>query len=203
MIKLRQRRKALLTGLADHLKHHIDLDPSHGGRHVVVWFRRLTWSHFDRLLDEASTRGVGLQPIHPCYAPRPVRPRLMLSFAGLTAEDIATAMEILGMVQHDAAPDDVPLWFKDGATFESGNSLYEMCMNQNKWFKCADYITGVADVLSMQNVNNVCLPKNAVVEQVVDVVKKYLIEHPESRHYSGMSEVMAALQTAFPCTASQ
>jgi hypothetical protein len=100
-------------------------------------------------------------------------------------------------------PNDVPLWRKEGPAFESGNSLYDMCTTQGKWLNCAGYITGVADVLSQQNPNNMCLPKGVVISQVVDVVKKYFTEHPESRHYTAISEVTAALTEAFPCTASQ
>ena len=45
---------------------------------------------------------------------------------------------------------------------------------------------------------DICIPPNAVVGQVVDVVKKYLTEHPEERHSAG-SEIQLALSAAFPC----
>jgi Rap1a immunity proteins len=65
--------------------------------------------------------------------------------------------------------------------------------------ECYGYIIGVADVFDSQNASGVCMPKEAVARQVIDVVKKYLTEHPETRDYTAASEVQVALQEAFPC----
>ena len=46
---------------------------------------------------------------------------------------------------------------------------------------------------------NVCLPTNATVRQVIDVVKKYLVDSPAERHYLAYSLVGTALNKAFPC----
>jgi Rap1a immunity proteins len=102
-------------------------------------------------------------------------------------------------------PNEVTLWRANTAGFESGNSLLEKCTTQQPSVAgsyCRGYIAGVADVLTSQNANSMCLPEGATVGQLVDVVKKYLTEYPATRHYSGVSEIQVALQGAFPCKAA-
>jgi hypothetical protein len=44
-----------------------------------------------------------------------------------------------------------------------------------------------------------CVPDGVSAGQLVEVVKKWLREHPENWHYGADSLVAAALQEAFPC----
>jgi hypothetical protein len=68
---------------------------------------------------------------------------------------------------------------------------------------CAGFVVGIADAMS--NVTGVlgrraCIPLPAVPRgQVIDVVKRYLEQHPETRHDSAVSLVAQALSEAFPC----
>jgi GntR family transcriptional regulator/MocR family aminotransferase len=96
LVELRARRQALLEGLARHLGDKIHVAASAGGMHVVVWFRRLSYAVFDRLLERAVDLQLGLHPIHPYYHTRPATPGLMLGFAGLTPGQLGTAAALLG-----------------------------------------------------------------------------------------------------------
>jgi len=44
-----------------------------------------------------------------------------------------------------------------------------------------------------------CVPPNVENGQVIDVVKVYLRDHPETRQYSAPTLVMLALKEKFPC----
>jgi GntR family transcriptional regulator / MocR family aminotransferase len=101
LIELRDRRRALLTGITRHLGPHIEYTTSSGGMHAVVWFRQMTYAELDRLLPLAAARGLGLYPIHPYYRKRPAKPGLMLGFAGLSPGQITNAMALLGECVRD------------------------------------------------------------------------------------------------------
>jgi hypothetical protein len=62
---------------------------------------------------------------------------------------------------------------------------------------CMGYLAGVSDIMSTND--DICLPDNAALPQIVDIVVKYLTDHPERRHYSASSESGIALMQAFPC----
>jgi hypothetical protein len=47
--------------------------------------------------------------------------------------------------------------------------------------------------------DRVCIPSEATLAQVRDVVIRYLQEHPEERHYAASSLSLRALVLAFPC----
>jgi GntR family transcriptional regulator/MocR family aminotransferase len=96
MIELRKRRRALLKGLARHLNDQLRIDASHGGMHVVAWFRTLSYTEVARLISHAAQRGLGLYPIHHYYQVRPAHPGLMLGFAGLTPNQLTSATDLLG-----------------------------------------------------------------------------------------------------------
>jgi GntR family transcriptional regulator / MocR family aminotransferase len=101
LIELRNRRQALLTGIARYLGPHIERTTSNGGMHVVAWFRELSYADFERLLALAAQRSLGLYPIHPYYKKKPARPGLMLGFAGLAPGQLMTAMALLGECLHE------------------------------------------------------------------------------------------------------
>jgi GntR family transcriptional regulator/MocR family aminotransferase len=93
--ELHSRRQALLDALSHHLGASIDVSPSTGGAHVVVWFRHLSYADLARLIHVASTRGLGLYPIHHYYQKLPLTPGLMLGFASLSTTQLSSATALL------------------------------------------------------------------------------------------------------------
>ena len=94
---------------------------------------------------------------------------------------------------------------KTAASPASGNDLY-------RWMTSAAagdqlfgtfYIMGVTDAESITTLSRrsplFCIPYGVTGEQLTDVVKKYLGEHPEQRHATGASLVITAMANAFPC----
>ncbi|MHC9247754.1 Rap1a/Tai family immunity protein [Aeromonas jandaei] len=87
--------------------------------------------------------------------------------------------------------------------FSVGNDLYSICstkkgdefyyMNSSE---CRGYITGVSDALSGYTF---CIPSGVTVGQDVDIVMRYLSEHPESRHINAAELIARALYESFPC----
>jgi hypothetical protein len=95
---------------------------------------------------------------------------------------LAGAFFSVGMLGSQALADNFPF---------VGNQLYDWCRMadtvQDENVKivsqglCAGYIGGVADTLSIAKSG--CLEKGTRLEQLIDLVKLYLSNHPESRHY--------------------
>ena len=79
--------------------------------------------------------------------------------------------------------------------FVTGDDLSSKCSINSPM--CMGYIAGVSDIMSTDG--DICLPNNATIQQIVDIVAKYLSDHPERRHYSASSEAGIALMQAFPC----
>jgi GntR family transcriptional regulator/MocR family aminotransferase len=101
IVDLRNRRRALLEGLSRHLGDRIDVAPSTGGMHVVVWLRQLNYNDLDRLLARAAEHGLGLYPIHPYYQSPPKAPGLLVGFAGLTPAQHNTATALFARCLDD------------------------------------------------------------------------------------------------------
>jgi Rap1a immunity proteins len=80
--------------------------------------------------------------------------------------------------------------------FVTGDELSSKCSINSPM--CMGYIAGVSDIMSTDG--DICLPNNATIQQIVDIVAKYLSDHPERRHYSASSESGIALMQAFPCS---
>lgn len=86
--------------------------------------------------------------------------------------------------------------------FITGNDLYSRITSQ----KITDnvyaigYVVGVTDSGATEGIYGFkyCLPE-VNTQQVYDIVKKWLEENPEVRHYGAYGLVAAALQEAFPC----
>ncbi|MGU5731432.1 Rap1a/Tai family immunity protein [Aeromonas jandaei] len=81
--------------------------------------------------------------------------------------------------------------------------LYDRCTTKeedNTYYlsisDCRGYITGVADVLDGFSF---CIPDRVNRGQNVDVVTKYLRDHPEDRHQDAHTLTAYALSIAFPC----
>jgi hypothetical protein len=86
------------------------------------------------------------------------------------------------------------------AAFDSGNALLESCDNATDAWKqshCLAYIAGVSDVLDGMHIT--CTGGRVSLDQVKDVVVKYLREHPEQRNSDADDSTSTALALAFPC----
>jgi Rap1a immunity proteins len=83
------------------------------------------------------------------------------------------------------------------AQYIDGNKLFGECEAAGGFMEatCAGYIMGVTDALETE----VCVPNEVNVRQIVDVVKLYLHDHPEKRHFGASSLVTVALKEKFPC----
>ena len=93
-----------------------------------------------------------------------------------------------------------PAW----ADFNNGNTLLTICNEDNAvfWGNCGGYIEAVSDVLSHGVAiagRKACPPGQATGGQVRDIVVRFLVNHPEERHFSAESLVAKALSEAFPC----
>ena len=88
------------------------------------------------------------------------------------------------------------------AGFTSGNELWD-CLSKNDPDFCQGYVLGAAETYTaLQLANQVtyfCVPAGAEKGQVLDVVKLFLRDHPETRQKSAPTLVMIALREKFPC----
>jgi hypothetical protein len=95
------------------------------------------------------------------------------------------------------------------APFMSGNLLHEDFQKDPSTLGGAAavmFVIGVHDALEGVQASNrsidYCLfekPKNVTGQQVADVVKLFLAQHPEKRQYSAASLVVEALGGVWPC----
>lgn len=92
---LDRRRTAFIAALRRHCAGRIVLRDTHAGTHIVVWLPRVDYPQLTRLVELGVARGLGLYPIHPYYRKLPERPGLMLGYAGLSAEALERAAELL------------------------------------------------------------------------------------------------------------
>ena len=91
-------------------------------------------------------------------------------------------------------------------SFMTGNELYTRCQStlRENIDICSAYIGGVVDgqnvITSTLSINGVfCEPEGVTVQQLMDVVARWLRQHPEKRHYTAASLTLEALDDAFPC----
>ena len=85
----------------------------------------------------------------------------------------------------------LPASAQDLRAFYTGNDLWSRCSDDNTYQSglCQGFVTGIADAM-------------AVTEgQALDVVKRFLGQHPAERHEEAvsLSLVAQALSEAFPC----
>ena len=84
------------------------------------------------------------------------------------------------------------------AAFMTGNELLRH-MNDTNYFgqgHALGYVMGVSDVFTGESH---CLPPGVNAGQVMDVVKNFLINNPETRHRPADVIVYAVLKNSFPC----
>src|SRR3984957_16951608 len=92
--ELINRRRTVVEALQRLAASHIEIGPHRAGMHVVVWFRHLDFDELDAFTERAKSMGLGLYPIHPYYRERPARPGLLIGYAGLSAGQLKTAVEL-------------------------------------------------------------------------------------------------------------
>lgn len=87
----------------------------------------------------------------------------------------------------------------------SGKELSNICSSGDvvEAAFCYGFVNGVVDTYMdfgyTLKTDQACFPEGVTGEQVIAVVIKYLQEHPEHWHYSASSNVMEAINKAFPC----
>ena len=97
----------------------------------------------------------------------------------------------------------------------TGNEFLERCEKKDKvnvgWFWCTGYVEGWAESQIISSafakaqktgaMKWVCFPKGGKMlnTQLVDVLVKYLNNHPEARHQKTMILAHKAFSEAFPC----
>ena len=100
-----------------------------------------------------------------------------------------------------------------GAVFFTASELKEKLESTNSSDNliAMSYITGAFDgfdygvaVEQFRNTQNkrlvyVCLPAGATLDQIVAVVKKYILDNPKDWQTQAATQVMSALQKAWPC----
>ena len=83
----------------------------------------------------------------------------------------------------------------------TGHQLKEVCsaedLSWNNGF-CSGFIMGAADAFPASN--RICIPEGVTYEQVRDVVRKYLGDHPEKLQKLAHGLVEEAIRKAFPCS---
>lgn len=87
------------------------------------------------------------------------------------------------------------------AEFKDGNKLYSQMQEgfaSNGWFNAIGYITGVADTLTGVTI---CAPEGAKITaaQIYDVVKNFLEDNPQFRHFPADRIVARSLSRLWPC----
>src|SRR5262249_7966544 len=99
-----------------------------------------------------------------------------------------------------------------------GNQLYSDCVAAEhaatEYTRCAGYVRGISDAAAAEENSSHpsqlnssgqiagfrwCTPQEVRLGQMVDVVAKFLHDHPERGHYAAAGLVAHALATAWPC----
>ena len=79
--------------------------------------------------------------------------------------------------------------------FLHGDDLYRFCKMADETPErttCVAFIIGAVDALT--GTHELCLPKDVIGKQVVEIVVNYLLGHPETRQHPATSEIDAALK---------
>jgi Rap1a immunity proteins len=67
---------------------------------------------------------------------------------------------------------------------------------------CFGYLSSIIDIQSSGNAVNgkkACIPRNADMNQMVDLFKNYVRDHPDQRHLLAANLAAEAFALAFPC----
>ena len=99
----------------------------------------------------------------------------------------------------------LPASAQEARALYSGNDLWSRCSGKGDLNigLCGGFVVGITDAMMGSgggiSGRRACIPLSVLVEQITDVVKRYLEQHPEQRHYSAASLVAQALSETFPC----
>jgi Ssp1 endopeptidase immunity protein Rap1a len=91
----------------------------------------------------------------------------------------------------------------------SGNTLLTSCRSTNRT-ECIGYIAGLLDMYgfmeaaeegTLKKAGNrpFCIPDSVTIDQLADVVVKFLDAHPTHRHYEAAGLLAGAFMEGFPC----
>jgi GntR family transcriptional regulator/MocR family aminotransferase len=92
--ELMTRRNTVVDALQRHAGAHIEIGPHQAGMHFAIWFKHMAFDRLDAFIARAKSLGLGLHPIHPYYRTRPARPGLLIGYAGLSVNQLKTAVEL-------------------------------------------------------------------------------------------------------------
>jgi hypothetical protein len=87
--------------------------------------------------------------------------------------------------------------------FETGRDLYQKCRTAGTASQvfCFGFIIGIADVMEDNPLDgrSACIPKDATIQQVTEVVVRFLEANPDIRDFTGESLTVQALSEKYPC----
>ena len=87
--------------------------------------------------------------------------------------------------------------------FETGRDLYQKCRAAGTASQvfCFGFIIGIADVMEDNSLDgrSACIPKDATIQQVAEVVIRFLDDNPDIREFTGESLTVQALSDKYPC----
>jgi hypothetical protein len=86
------------------------------------------------------------------------------------------------------------------AAIDTAGTLFDTCINQNDKSKqsyCLGYVAGATDVLTGMHI--ICAGAHVGLDEIKDVIVKYLREHPAQRDMDADDLTSTALALAFPC----
>jgi hypothetical protein len=87
--------------------------------------------------------------------------------------------------------------------FETGRDLYQKCRAAGTASQvfCFGFIIGIADVMEDNPLDgrSACIPKDATIQQVTEVVVRFLESNPDIRDFTGESLTVQALSEKYPC----
>ena len=89
------RRRALLDAIRRTMGSQVEIGPCAGGMHLLLWLPGLNEERTAALVERARAAGVGVQSVAPYYHTPPRCAGLLIGYAGLSAGQIRTAIEIL------------------------------------------------------------------------------------------------------------
>ena len=92
---LKERRDALLAGLARHTTRQLEVFDSSAGMHVVARLRHGSPSREEALVARAAGASLGIYPLSGHYARSP-QYGLLLGYAGVSPRQIGAACRVLG-----------------------------------------------------------------------------------------------------------
>jgi len=84
----------------------------------------------------------------------------------------------------------------------TGQALFENCRNYSTYSNyfnkglCVGYITAAVEAFAG---SRFCLPNGVTIGISVDIMERYLRNHPEQRHLDALSLISSAMSKAYPC----